>query len=305
MPVRPGACLAMYSSLVEGIVTDPTCMQVPVDDHLVHRGDGVFETCKSVQRGVYNLPAHLKRLACSSEEIGIHLQWGEAELTHILCETLRAAGRPDATIRILVSRGPGGMGVNPLECESSQLYVVVYPLARSFMEAYPQGARIGYSRVPPKPPPFARIKHCNYLPNALMAKEARERGLDFVLGTDAAGNVLEGATENIAMVDQEGSLCSPDGAQILPGTTISRLFELAEPLCGQGLIHGIRRMPLTRTDLEAAREVFMVGTTHDIVAVKELEDRPSPHGAEGPVFNALRKALTSDVRTNRALRTEW
>ena len=33
---------AMFSSLLGGIVTEPLLMQVPVDDHLVHRGDGVF-----------------------------------------------------------------------------------------------------------------------------------------------------------------------------------------------------------------------------------------------------------------------
>ena len=31
------------ASVTSGIVTDPKLMTVPVDDHLVHRGDGVFE----------------------------------------------------------------------------------------------------------------------------------------------------------------------------------------------------------------------------------------------------------------------
>ena len=35
---------AMYSSWWGGITTEPNLMVVPVDDHMVHRGDGLFET---------------------------------------------------------------------------------------------------------------------------------------------------------------------------------------------------------------------------------------------------------------------
>lgn len=34
----------MYSSVFGGIVTDPAAMFVPMDDHMVHRGHGVFDT---------------------------------------------------------------------------------------------------------------------------------------------------------------------------------------------------------------------------------------------------------------------
>lgn len=36
--------LAMYSSVVDGITTDPAAMVLPLDDHMVHRGHGVFDT---------------------------------------------------------------------------------------------------------------------------------------------------------------------------------------------------------------------------------------------------------------------
>ncbi|KAF9616464.1 hypothetical protein IFM89_029761 [Coptis chinensis] len=36
--------LAMYSSVFGGITTDPTTMVIPMDDHMVHRGHGVFDT---------------------------------------------------------------------------------------------------------------------------------------------------------------------------------------------------------------------------------------------------------------------
>ena len=36
--------LAMYSSIFGGITTDPAAMVIPIDDHMVHRGHGVFDT---------------------------------------------------------------------------------------------------------------------------------------------------------------------------------------------------------------------------------------------------------------------
>ena len=35
---------AMYSSVFEGIILDPAMMVIPIDDHMVHRGHGVFDT---------------------------------------------------------------------------------------------------------------------------------------------------------------------------------------------------------------------------------------------------------------------
>jgi len=39
---------AMYSTVYGGVTTDPVLMTIPLDDHMVHRGDGVFEVFKCV-----------------------------------------------------------------------------------------------------------------------------------------------------------------------------------------------------------------------------------------------------------------
>jgi 4-amino-4-deoxychorismate lyase len=44
---KSGKLFAMYSSLVGGIITDPALMVLPLDDHMVHRGHGVFDTASS------------------------------------------------------------------------------------------------------------------------------------------------------------------------------------------------------------------------------------------------------------------
>lgn len=44
--------VAMYSSVVGGITTDPAGMVLPLDDHMVHRGHGVFDTAMIINGSV-------------------------------------------------------------------------------------------------------------------------------------------------------------------------------------------------------------------------------------------------------------
>ncbi len=287
---------AMYSSLTGGITTDPVLMSVPVDDHLVHRGDGVFETMKCVAGKIYNAEAHLARLERSASGIGLVSRWTRGEWTALIAATLRVADRPDALIRLLLARGPGSMGVNPYDCASPQCYIVVFPLPVPFMRRRPEGAHIGFSRVPPKPPPLADIKHCNYLPNALMAKEARDRGLDFMIGCDGAGHLLEGPTENVAAINQQGELIIYDAPELLLGTTLARLRQLVMPLVADKTLTGVRNWPLARGDLGTAREVWICGTSHDLVAVTRIEGQPVADGRPGPVYALAADLLAADIR---------
>ena len=163
------------------------------------------------------------------EPLGIELPCPAGELVRLTCDTVRAGGRRDALVRLLVSRGPGGMSVNPYECLRPQVYIVAYRLPPPFMQSHPQGARVETSAVPLKPSFFARVKTCNYLPNVLMKKEAVDRGVDFMAAFDTAGFLAEGATENIAIVSADGYLASPFSSRILTGTTMVRVMELAQP----------------------------------------------------------------------------
>ena len=124
LTASPGASsyFAMYSSVWNGLVTDPALMLVPVDDHLVHRGDGVFETFKCLRGRLYNLDAHLRRLEASARAIELRLPWSQAEMVELIVQTVRAGGRRDALVRLLFGRGPGSLGApgcGPWMCRSN------------------------------------------------------------------------------------------------------------------------------------------------------------------------------------------
>lgn len=298
------AYYAMYSSVWNGITTDPLLMTVPIDDHLVHRGDGVFEAFKCVQGHIYNLKAHLDRLMDSAGSIFLKLPVDIRALPGLVLETVRAGGHGDCTIRIFVSRGPGGFSVSPSQSPSSQIYIVSSKLGMPFMKEHPNGARVRSSSIPVKPPPFASIKSCNYMPNVLMKHEAETWGVDFTLSFDEQDRLGEGATENGGILAQDGRLLFPSLDRILKGTTMLRVAELARAEIKKGLIKDVVFEPIPRQAVLQAAEMFLVGTTIDVASVVEFDRVRIGNGKPGPVALRLNELLGRDVLENRAFHTD-
>lgn len=295
--------LAMYSSVFGGIVTDARLMMVPADDHLVHRGDGVFETFKCVNGGLYNMTAHLDRLCHSARGLSLALPCPERDLADIVVETVRAGGRRDALVRVLLGRGPGSLGVNPYDPPRPSLYVIVSAYRQPFMELHPGGARAKTSALPVKPSPFANIKSVNYLYNVLMKKEAVDSGVDFVVAFDEEGHLAEGPTENAGIVTRDGVLRVPRPARILAGTTMLRVMELARALPAGSAVVRTENADLAKADVARAAEMLIFGTTPDVTAVVEFDGRPVGDGRPGPAFQVLGRLLADDIRGNASLRT--
>lgn len=286
--------LAFYSSWFGGILRNPAMMMLPIDDHMVHRGDGIFEAMKSVGRSVYLLDEHLARLVSSAEKIFLKLPFSVAEIKEIILETLRAANASDTIIRMYVSRGPGGFSVNPYDSIASQLYIVITRLDEPSAEKYTQGVIVGKSAVISKFAWMPQVKSCNYLPNVLMKKEAVDRDLDFVVGVDEEGCVTEGATENIMIVNQQGVIVHPLLEHILKGTTMVRACELARE---NGLATEVK--PISLEDLLSAREVMITGTSLNVLPVVKFEDQLIGDGRPGPVAKKLQALLLEDIKLGK------
>src|SRR5512132_942861 len=70
---QPVKYWAFYSSQLGGIVTDPALMILPFDDHMVHRGHGIFDTAGLVNGRIYDLEAHLDRFQLSADRSKLRL----------------------------------------------------------------------------------------------------------------------------------------------------------------------------------------------------------------------------------------
>lgn len=286
---------AAYSSVYEAIVTDPVLMVVPFDDHVVHRGDGVFETFKYVAGAFYNLEAHLDRLEASAAAIGLRLPVTRARMRAVLRDLVHAADGRDCLLRLVVSRGPGGFGVNPYESPAAQWYVAAIRLVPSFPRLHPEGARVIISAEPAKEGLYARAKTCNYLQNALMKMQAVDAGADFAVCFDRAGHLAEGAAETVGLVTTEGALVFPRLDGILAGTTMLRLETLCREDRSPLRVPAVRYADITRAALATAAEILIVGTTIDVAGVREFDGHPVGAGGPGPVSRHLCALLEADI----------
>lgn len=295
-------CYAMYSGIVDAITTDPAAMVVPVDDHIVHRGDGIFESMKCVDGAIYNVDAHLDRLdqACSATKIDC--PHSRPELLDIISQTIHAGGRRDCLIRVLLSRGTGTMSVDPSLCRRPELYVIVYPFPDKKLRKERFPARVGISRVPMKPPFFATIKSCNYLPNVLMKAEALERDLDFVVALDSRGDLGDGATESFAIITPDKRLLAPPTDRVLAGTTLQRTMSLAANLVDSGELKSAGYRDVTPFDAQTAAEMLVIGTTRDVIPVCEFEGKKVGNGQPGPIYKKLLALLRTDMSSNESVR---
>jgi len=280
---------AHYSTWLGGITKDPALMLLPMDDHMVHRGDGVFEAIKTVDRKVFLMNEHLQRLSRSAEALGIRLPFELSQIQDIILQTLKIADRPNTLIRLFVSRGPGGYTTNPYESVGSQLYVTITDLRSPKSELYEQGVHVGRSQIPVKDSWMAQVKSCNYLPNVMMKKESVDRKLDFTISFDRDHALAESSTENIALLDANGVLVHPDFQNILRGTTLVRAFELA---ASAGIPTSRRK--ISEADLYASKEAFMIGTTLDVLPVTKYESQHIGSGQVGPVARELRRLLAQE-----------
>lgn len=282
---------AYFSSWLGGITQDPGLMLLPMDDHMVHRGDGVFEALKAIDRKIFLMKEHLERLALSAGKIGIDLPYSLPEIQEIILQTLRVANQDNVLIRLFISRGPGGYTTNPYDSVGSQMYLTITDLKPLKTECYQNGMRIGRSRIPLKEHWMAQVKSCNYLPNVMMKKEALDRNLDFTIGFDSSGYVAESSTENIVIVDESGTLVKPPFDQILKGTTMLRVFELAR---SAGMKTHQRLW--NEEELKKAQEVMMIGTTLDVLPVVEYEGHPIGNGKVGTIAKKLLSLLQDNIR---------
>lgn len=282
---------AFYSSVLRGVTTNPAFMSVPIDDHLVHRGDGVFEALKCLNGGVFLWNAHKERLIKSAAGLGLKVP---SQLDEAVQATVKASGQKDCIIRIFLSRGPGHFSTNPYDSIGEQLYVVVTKWQPLASEKYSKGVSVGRSLIPPKEAWLAQIKTCNYLPNVMMKKEAVDRKLDFTLGFDSSGYLTEGSTENLVVLTKNNELARPRYKQILKGTTMGRTFSLAENLVKAGDIKACVEKDLKEDDLIHAREVMMIGTTLDVLPVTSYEGKSIGNGQVGEISKKLLKLLQQD-----------
>lgn len=289
---------AFYSSQLGGIVTDPALMVLPFDDHMVHRGHGIFDTASLVDGRIYDLDAHLDRFIGSAARSKLTLPATRERMKEIIIETTARAGHSDGAIRYWLSSGPGSLELTPAKGAAPGFFVMVFAGLVYPEHWYDTGLKVMTTTYPIKPSLYAITKTTNYLPNVLMQMEAKEKGLDNGVFIDQHGHVGESSNMNVAFVTQDGVLRHPTFDHILSGCTSLRLLALAPALVAEGLITGVEVCEIPVDQARAAKEMLLIGSSIKVAPIVEWDGAAIGTGTPGPVAKALLALLERDMHTN-------
>jgi len=258
--------------------------KVSVYDHGFLYGDGIFEGIRIYNGNIFKCKEHLDRLYDSAKSIMLDIPLTYDEMQAALVETIRRNGLRDGYIRLVVSRGPGNLGLDPKRCPAAWVIIIVEQLAIYPEEAYRDGlVSVSVSQrrnIPDALNP--KIKSLNYLNNILVKIQANLAGVGEAIMLNAQGYVAEGSSDNIFIIKNGTVFTPPCYVGALEGITRGAIIEL----CGK-LGYRLREEPFTLHDVYVADEVFFTGTAAEVIAVREVDGRTIGAGKAGPITTHL------------------
>jgi D-alanine transaminase len=262
--------------------------RVPALDRGFLFGDAVYEVLRVYGGRPWLADEHFARLGRSLDAVrirGVDLE----RLRRRMLETIAAGSFREATAYLQVTRGaaprkhPFPANVMPLEF----LYV------QEFADPYAEGRRTGAAVITQPDLRWDRcdIKSTNLLGNVLAMQAAVEAGGVEALLYLPDGTLTEGThTSFFGVLDGE-LLTAPNSAAILPGITRGLVLRLS---ARAGV--PVREHMLRRDDLGRMSELFLTGTTSEVLPVVRVDGRPVADGRPGAVTRRLQEAYAAEVR---------
>jgi len=272
----------MVAVSIDGVLVAAERASISVFDRGLLYGDGCFEVLRTWNGVARDLDAHLDRLF----ETAAFLQLKTLERTKLVeavYRTIGAAGPGEHRLRIVLTRGPGGLATRLAELGPGTAIVIV--------EALPdQPEELAVAVVDwPEPRRDGRgHKTLAYLDHVIALELARARGADEAIRLDADGHVIEGATGNLFAVNG-GTVMTPTvDTGALPGIVRARVLVL----CARAGLRTVVR-PLSLRDLRSADELFVTSSLRGVVPVTRLDGGPRQ---SGPVTARLATAYAGAMR---------
>jgi D-alanine transaminase len=281
---------------LNGEILPPERATVPVLDRGFLFGDSVYEVVRLYAGRAWLEEEHFARLRHSLAAIRIE-GVDVARLRSRLHETIAAGRFGEGTAYLQVTRGAAPRthafpppGTLPLEL------IIVQPFADSQAEARRTGC--GVITWPDLRWGRCDIKSTNLLGNVLAVQAAKEAGCHEALLYKLDGTLTEGTHSSLFGVVGGVLRTAPKTNAILPGVTRDLVVRLARDA-------GIRldEHSLTRDELPRTTELFLTGTTSEVLPITSVDGQPVGDGRPGPVTRLLQEAYDRQVQEFRGLAT--
>lgn len=158
----------------------------------LHFGDGLFETLLKIDGKVPYWHSHYERLVKGCKQLFLpipDLNWLENKLTEVTNNT------DTCVVKIIVTRGVGGRGLNLPNADESSVFVLSYPYTPPGNTALM--VSVCETRLPINPN-LSGLKHLNRLDYVLATIELnKKQDKDEAILLDTEGFIVEGVISNL------------------------------------------------------------------------------------------------------------
>ncbi|MDF0650854.1 MAG: D-amino-acid transaminase [Nitrospira sp. LK265] len=252
---------------------------ISIDDRGFQFGDAVYEVIRTYRGNPFELASHLARLDRSARELSLLQPYSRDQWMRWIQQGLSLSGYQDAKIYIQLTRGAA-----PREHSfPSENRPTVVMTIREFHPLGPEVRRAGVNACTREDLRWGRcdIKSVNLLANVLAREEAKKAGVfETILVRD--GFVMEGAVSNVMAVQRGVVMTAPEGPRILSGVTRTVVLELAKK---EDIAIEERFIPADL--LYQVDEVFLTGTTLEVLGVVQIDGNIIGSGQPGPITRTL------------------
>jgi D-alanine transaminase len=261
--------------------------RVSVEDRGFQFGDGVYEVIRTYNGRPFSLDAHLARLDRSAAALNLPQPYSHADWTHHILKGMKQAAYPEAKIYLQITRG-----VAPRDhAYSDDAIPTVVMTVREFHPLDRSVQATGVDAITTEDIRWGRcdIKSVNLLANVLARQRVRQAGV-FEAILVHGEFVTEGAISNVMVAQGETVVTAPEGARILSGVTRALVLDLARSAGVQ-----VQERFVSQTEIYEADEVFLTGTTVEVLAVVRIDGKVIGDGRPGPITQRLAKRFTSQI----------
>jgi len=278
---------------VNGVFCPMAEAKVSIEDRGFQFGDGVYEVIVAYDGHPFLPEEHLVRLKRSADALGLDFEPESYGLMQIVIDGLHRSQIGDALIYIQITRGTAPRShVIPAGLEPT---VVV-----TFRERAPVPPPLRENGVSVMTLPETRWARCcvkaiTLLPNVLAKNEALRRGHYDAVFVTADGEVRECTSANLFLVHGTRISIPRRTESILHGVTQGFILE-----CASNLGMEVEERRVAADELYDAGELFMSGTTVEVLAITTVDDKRVGDGRVGPVCRQLHEEF---VATRRAIST--
>jgi len=265
-----------------------------LDRGLLH-GDGVYDTWRTYDGEPFAVPAHHRRLRAAARLLGLPRLEPAARWVERSRQLIARNGLPDATLRLTVTRGVAGEGVLPTASVAPTLLLSLRPLPPDLARQQAEGIAVVTLPFPRDNAPWwggvKLLGHASAVAGKLYAARA---GAVEGLYVTPEGQVTEGTTSNLVLVEGRRLVTAPLASGVLGGVTRDLVLRLARR---DGLV--VREEPIAVRRLRRADEILITASTIEVVPVVRLDGHPVGSATPGPMTRRLqqlyREAVTRTV----------